>query len=131
MLSLLMRGAAWALIILICVLSLVPPVQRPTTVSHGLEHLGIFFMTGVAFGLGYRRRHFAQAMALIAFAGAIEIAQFLSPGRHPRLSDFLIDAIGACSGIVVASIVNKFIGVVHSCRDWGRRPSEANRGEDR
>ena len=109
MLSLLIRGTAWALAILICVLSLVPPVQRPTVASHGLEHLGIFFATGVAFGLGYRSRHLAQAMALIAFAGAIEIAQFLSPGRHPRLSDFLVDAIGACSGVIVASIVNRFM----------------------
>jgi len=35
-----------------------------------------------------------QFVALLAFAAAIELAQLLVPGRHARLSDFLIDAWG-------------------------------------
>ena len=35
-------------------------------------------------------------VGLVIFAGAIEIAQVLIPGRHARLSDFLVDAVSMC-----------------------------------
>ena len=57
-----------------------------------VEHFSIFFATGLAFGVGYPQRRLFQFVALLAFAAAIELAQLLVPGRHARLSDFLIDA---------------------------------------
>ena len=59
-----------------------------------VEHFSIFFATGLAFGVGYPQRRLFQFVALLAFAAAIELAQLLVPGRHARLSDFLIDAWG-------------------------------------
>ena len=89
MITILMRGTAWFLIILICALSLVPPsVRLVTEVAHDFEHLAIFLTTGVAFGLGYRRDHFVQAMALIGFAGAMEIAQSWSSGAPRAVERF-------------------------------------------
>jgi VanZ family protein len=99
------RIAAWALAAAIVILSLVPPTLRPETgVPHGLEHFTIFAATGFAFGLGYKRRHHLVAILLVIFSSAIEIAQLFVPGRHARLGDFIIGALAACIGLVMASL---------------------------
>ena len=79
-----------------CDPSLVPAQDRPTVMGSPalVEHFSIFFATGLAFGVGYPQRRLFQFVALLAFAAAIELAQLLVPGRHARLSDFLIDAWG-------------------------------------
>jgi hypothetical protein len=97
--------AAWALTAVIMILSLVPPTLRPETgAPHGLEHFTIFAATGLSFGLGYKRRHDLLAILLVIFLGSIEIAQLLAPGRHARLSDFSIDAVAACIGLLMSSL---------------------------
>jgi VanZ family protein len=73
---------------------------------HNLEHFTIFAVTGFAFGLGYKRRHDLLAILLVMFSGAIEIAQLFVQGRHARLSDFIIDAVAACIGLVMASLLS-------------------------
>jgi hypothetical protein len=102
----LFRVIAWASIAAIVVLSLVSPSLRPVTrLPHNLEHLAIFATTGLALGLGYAGR-LAHHMALLSiFAGAIELAQFVTPGRHPRLIDFVVDAASACAGAALAALV--------------------------
>lgn len=100
------RIAAWLLALAIITLSLVPPWLRPETeVPHGLEHFAIFFVTGAAFGVGYSRRSKLGTVMLVIFAGTIELAQIVVPGRHPRLSDFIVDALAACVGVAVSSIL--------------------------
>jgi VanZ family protein len=102
----LVRAAACLLAAAIAALSLVPPVLRPTTAAgHGVEHLAIFLAAGLAFGLGYNFRHSYQAVGFVAFAGAVELAQFWVPGRHARMSDFIVDATSACVGIGVAWLI--------------------------
>jgi hypothetical protein len=100
------RIAAWILAALIVILSLVPPTLRPETgAPHGLEHFTIFAVTGFAFGLGYRGRYYLLTILLIMFSGTIEIAQLFVQGRHARLGDFIIDAVAACIGLVMASLL--------------------------
>jgi VanZ family protein len=100
------RCAAWLLATAIVVLSLVPPSMRPETeVPHDLEHFAIFAATGFAFGLGYSRRYFAVAIAVVLFTGAIEIAQIAVPGRHARFSDFMVDALAVCIGLLTALLM--------------------------
>jgi VanZ family protein len=100
------RAVAWGLAGLITLLSLVPPTLRPETgLPHNLEHFGIFGAAGLAFGVGYYADYKIVMMCLVIFAGAIELAQTLVPGRHARVSDFVVDAIGlviACAVGVVA-----------------------------
>jgi VanZ family protein len=104
--SKLARIAAWVLMAAIVVLSLVPPTLRPeTSAPHSLEHFTIYVATGFAFGLGYKHRHDLLAILLVIFSGSIEIAQLFAPGRHARLSDFIIDAIAACMGLAMASLL--------------------------
>jgi len=99
------RFAAWFLLVVITVLSLVPAGWRPeTSAPHNVEHLAIFCATGFAFGLAYCRRPFLVMVALVIFAGAIEFTQLFTPDRHARLSDFIVDALSLCAGVAVASV---------------------------
>ena len=100
------RIAAWALTATIIILSLVPPSLRPETgTPHILEHFIIYAATGLAFGLGFKGRHDLLAIFLILFSGSIEIAQLFVPGRHARLSDFIIDAVAVCIGLVMSRLI--------------------------
>ena len=90
----------WALLFVIAVLSFVPPDSRPVTGGlHSLEHLALFVPTGLAFALGYAPRYFLQLFALMIFTVAVELGQMWVPGRHARLSDFLINVLGLCLGV--------------------------------
>jgi VanZ family protein len=94
------KAVAWLIAATIVVLSLGPPTVRPATgAAHDLEHLLIFLATGMAFGLGYPRRVWLLTIALPTFAAAIEVAQNWVPGRHARMSDFLVDAAASCFGV--------------------------------
>ena len=73
---------------------------------HALEHFVIFAATGFAFGLGYGSRYLIP-IGLVVFAGAIELAQLLVPGRHARLSDFVVDALAACIGFLASYVARK------------------------
>ncbi len=42
-------------------------------------------------------------------AGLVEVLQFLAPGRHARLSDFVVDALAACAGLVGARAIDWMI----------------------
>jgi hypothetical protein len=90
------RLGGWCLALLITALSLVPPDLRPE--SGTPLHFAIFCATGAAFGLGYRSQRLPVATGLVLFAGAVEFAQIFAPGRHARISDFLVDAFAACVG---------------------------------
>ena len=99
------RVAAWLLLMAITGLSVVPPGYRPVTPApHDVEHLSIFLPTGLAFGLGYERQRWLQGLALVAFAAAIELIQLLIPGRHARLSDFVVNAVSVGIGVGLAAL---------------------------
>ena len=88
----LFRLAAWFLILAIVILSLAPAAVRPTTIAgSGAEHFFIFLAAGLAFGFGYPRKPWFIASVLLIFAAFIEITQNWVPGRHARMSDFMIE----------------------------------------
>jgi hypothetical protein len=102
----LFRLIAWASVAAIVILSLVSPSLRPVTrLPHNLEHLAIFAIAGLALGLGYAGGLMRHVVLLVIFAGAIEFAQFVTPGRHPRLIDFVVDALSACAGAALAALL--------------------------
>ena len=104
----LFQAGAWICLAAIGVLSLVAPSMRPVTfLPHDFEHVAIFSLAGLAIGLGYPNRATQHVIALTLFSAAVELAQFYAPGRHPRLSDFVLDALGAGTGIVVALMLTR------------------------
>ncbi len=107
------RVAAWTLATAIMVLSTVPPGLRPeTVVPHNLEHFAIYWATGLAFGLGYERKHGLLAMPLVIFSGIVELIQLFVPGRHARLSDFIVDSAAVCIGLLTAAPIEGIRGRV-------------------
>ena len=102
----LFQALGWLCVLAIILLSLVAPSLRPVTfLPHSLEHAAIFAITGLALGVGYPGRVVQHMAMLVIFAAAIELAQFYAPGRHPRLIDFVVDALSACVGVALAAVV--------------------------
>ena len=93
---------SWTLLGVITVLSLVPPSARPvTSAPHNFEHLGIFLVTGIAFAIAYQIRIVQFIFLAIGYCVALELLQNLSPGRHARFSDFVVNSAAACAGIMI------------------------------
>src|SRR5271170_5788186 len=108
------RVIGWLLCVAIVILTFVPPNFRPVTnAPHVVEHITIFLITGVAFGVGYPNRHFVYAIVFVMFAAVSEVCQIFDPGRHARFRDFLVNVFGAWLGL--------FLTLIWS---WSRRGNE-------
>lgn len=102
--SILVRSIAWLLAAAVTFATLGPPGLRPhSDLGQDGEHALAFILVGLAFGLAYRRRRLLTAAAAIVLIGVLELMQFWAPGRHARLEDFLVDALTACAGFVLAA----------------------------
>jgi VanZ family protein len=102
------RALAWALLISIVVITVVPPSLRVVTgAPHNVEHAMGFSHHGGAFGLGYQLRLSAMFAAAVVFCACLELVQLAVPGRHARVSDFVIDAAAACLGLAIARTIRR------------------------
>jgi VanZ family protein len=102
------RVVAWLMLAAIIVLSLVPPMARPTTLApHAFEHAGVFLLDGLAFGVAFPVSQRWVSVGAVAFCAGIELAQLMVPGRHARVSDFVVDAIAACAGVFAGSLMTR------------------------
>ena len=102
------RITAWSLASIVVSLSVVPPHLRPETgAPNALEHFAIYFITAFSFGLGYDLGLGLLTTLLVTFCGLIEIVQLLVPGRHARLSDFIVDALAVCVGSILALMITR------------------------
>ena len=102
------RAIAWALLATAIVLTVVPAQFRPVTgAPSSVEHFAMFFLIGSAFTFGYSRSDYPLCGAAIAFAGSLELLQLFVPGRHARLSDFVIDALSAVIGIALSGLIDR------------------------
>jgi VanZ family protein len=105
--TILLRLVAWGLAAAVTFATLGPPRYRPhADLGQSGEHALAFVLVGLAFGLAYRRNRLLTALAAVAMTGAIEVLQFWAPGRHARLSDFVVDALAACAGLAVAAALD-------------------------
>jgi len=108
MLQRLAKIATWLLVTAIVVLSLVPPKLRPESgVGHNYEHAIIFFVTGIAAAIGYRVDIRLLCSAAIVFCGGLELLQNIVPGRHARMSDFIVDSGAAILGLLLVSFLGR------------------------
>jgi|SRR5262252_3659663 len=102
------RVVAWLVLAVIILLSLVPPSARPITFfPHKIEHAGIFFVDGIAFGVAYCGYKWVSSIGAVIFCAGLELAQLMIPGRHARLSDFFVNAAAICVGIFAGSTLTR------------------------
>ena len=93
------RLIAWGLAAAIAYATLGPATQRPhSNLGQNGEHAFAFVLLG------------RTAVFVIVYTGLVEVLQVLAPGRHARLSDFVVDALAACVGLVVARAIDWTIG---------------------
>jgi VanZ family protein len=99
------QASAWGLAIGIALLHAVPATHRPVTgAGHNLEHLAVFVLLGLAFGLGYRHRLQLLLPALSVYCLVVEAMQIVVPGRHARLADLVINTGSALLGVGLAAL---------------------------
>ena len=117
MIQKLSRGVAWLILLAIVSVTVVPPTLRPTTPTpHIIEHAAAFFVNAIAFSVGYPQRELVLSIGAVLFCAGIEAVQLFVPGRHARLSDFLVDAAAAVAGIFVAQFVIGMLEITPKAR---------------
>ena len=105
--TILLRLIAWGLAAAVTFATLGPPRYRPhADLGQNGEHALAFVLVGLAFGLAYRSNRLITAVAAVVMIGAIEVLQFWVPGRHARLSDFVVDAVAACAGLTAVAAMD-------------------------
>lgn len=105
--TMILRVFAWLLAAAVAFATLGPPGYRPhSDFGQNGEHALAFVLLGLAFGLAYTQRRLLTATIAVAMIGLIEILQFWAPGRHARLSDFVVDAVAACAGLAAAAALD-------------------------
>jgi VanZ family protein len=98
-----LRLFAWGLAAAVAFATLGPAEQRPhSSLGQNGEHGLAFVLLGLAFGLAHTRNRLHTATFVIAFTGVLELLQFLAPGRHARMEDFVVDALAASLGLAAA-----------------------------
>ena len=102
------RTPAWIGILAIIVLSVVPANDRPVSgVGQGLEHFAAYALVGGVFAIGYRFSLTRLLVLAIFFCGGIELLQVPLPTRHARVSDFLVNSVGACFTILCVFVAKQ------------------------
>lgn len=97
-----LRIGAWACLVLLAILSLMPgSVQMRTGMSGSLEHVLAYFGTATMFVLGYRTKKYLILTGLVAYGGLLEVLQGFSPGRMPSLADAAASGAGAALGVAL------------------------------
>ena len=103
MIEKILKAASWLVLVGLVIVTIVPANERPVSgLQHDLEHFSAFSLAGLMFGLAYAGHLRALSLSAIAFTLALELSQIPLATRHARLEDFVVDAAGACLGIVVA-----------------------------
>lgn len=100
------RLAFWLVVLVLIWATVVPASIRPEGVSsRSVDHFASFGLAGFLFYLGYADRLLARLITAVLFAGSLELLQLFVPSRHARFIDFVIDTLGACTGIVFAFVL--------------------------
>jgi hypothetical protein len=101
------RPAAWACIVALGVLSLLPKDEMLRTGADGrIEHFIAYAGTMLVAAIGYGARVglLRLALLLVPYAGVLELLQNFSPGRTPSIFDFLASSAGAIASAILIRI---------------------------
>lgn len=103
-----LKAANWLIILGLVIVTIIPADKRPVSgFQHDLEHFLAFGFAGLTFGLAYAGPLGARCLGAIVFTLALELSQIPLATRHARVEDFVVDAVAACLGIVIAHAFRK------------------------
>jgi VanZ family protein len=105
----LLRIGAWGCVVILAVLSLLPANELWRTglarLGYGtqMEHFIAYCGATICIGLAYPARPGRRllALALIAYAGVLEIAQLHAAARNASLLDFAASTAGVVAGAIL------------------------------
>jgi VanZ family protein len=104
MITILLKIGAWLLAAAVTFATLGPASLRPhSDLGQNGEHVLAFILVGLAFGFAYTGNRLRTAFVAVILTGALELLQIVTPGRHARLEDFIVDALAICGGLIVAA----------------------------
>lgn len=95
---------AWLLAAALVFVTWGPQAARPHLGDPSLERFGAFFVTAAMFVIGYPRRAAAIAVGIVIFAVALELGQFIAPGRDPGVPDAIAKALGGLAGVLATAL---------------------------
>ncbi|WP_213771066.1 VanZ family protein [Bradyrhizobium sp. dw_78] len=105
--TIILRIFAWLLAAAVTFATLGPARLRPhSDLGQNGEHAFAFILIGLAFGLAYTQSRLRTSMITVILIGILELLQFLAPGRHARLDDFIVDALTACVGFAIVAALD-------------------------
>ena len=99
-LRMLLKPAAWSLLVILAVMTIGPLSHRPMTLlpAH-MERLVAWGCVGMLFAAAYPDRLLPMMVLLVGAAGLFEFAQVAISQRHARSADFFLKAVGTLVGI--------------------------------
>jgi VanZ family protein len=102
-----LRPAAWICVVLLAALSLVPGHAQIRTGAPGIvEHIVAYCATAAVFTLGYPATSRTRiVLALVCYAGVLEVAQAVVPDRSATVWDFGGSSLGVVFGCLIGAIV--------------------------
>ena len=100
-----LRLSVFVILAILVFVTLSPIGLRPVVASANVERMSAYALFGFLLILAYPKRWYLGLMTGMAVAGILEFGQELSSTRHARLSDFLVKAVAAAFGSVVAYLV--------------------------
>lgn len=100
----LLRLSVFALLGALVFVTLSPIALRPVVAPANFERMGAYALFGFLLILAYPRRWYLGLIAGIAVAGLLEFGQEFSPTRHARIADFLVKAVAAGAGSLLACL---------------------------
>ncbi len=97
----------------VALLSLVPGDFRPHTgvLSGKLEHALAYLLLGALTAIAARQTQKVHrlALAIVAYAGVLELGQLLIPGRVASIEDFVASATGAILGVSITALAFRWL----------------------
>jgi VanZ family protein len=98
---------AWLPAAAVTFATLGPARLRPhSNLGQDGEHTLAFILIGLAFGFAYTGNRLRTAAVAVILSGVLELLQLVVPGRHARLEDFIVDALEACAGLIIAAVLS-------------------------
>jgi VanZ family protein len=103
------RSALGVCMLVILVLSLLPPTGLPTTGWDKSNHVLAFAVLAFLSHGAWPGRTVVALAGLLGYGGLIEVLQSFTPGRSADFADLVADAIGLASGALLTKAFSHWL----------------------